>query len=109
MNMTFFKIRILILFTCIVQFAQGQSFGKINWTADGNYYTKLKEGNIIQVDPKTEEETVVIKNSQITDPVTKKLIVPQSYQFNSNYTRVLLFTNTAKVWRYKTRGRLLGL
>ena len=103
MNMTFFKIRILILFTCIVQFAQGQG-GRINWTADGNYYTKLKDGNIIQVDPKTEEETVIIKNSQITDPVTKKLIVPQSYQFNSNYTRVLLFTNTAKVWRYKTRG-----
>ncbi len=102
--MTFFKIRIIILFTCLVQFAAGQSINKINWAPDGNTYTRIKDGNIVQVDPKTEEETVIVKSSQITDPATQKVIVPQSYTFNSNYTRVLLFTNTAKVWRYKTRG-----
>jgi len=31
-------------------------------------------------------------------------LVPYSYAINVNYTRVLLFTNTAKVWRYNTRG-----
>ena len=98
------RSRFFFLFICITQIAVAQNRGKINWTADGNYYTKVKDGNIIQVDPKTEEETVIITKTQITDPVTKTVLQPQSYEFNSNYTRVLIFTNTAKVWRYNTRG-----
>ena len=98
------RSKFLFLFICITSFAVAQNRGKINFTADGTYYTKVKDGNIIQVDPKTEEETVIITKTQITDPVTKTVLQPQSYEFNSNYTRVLIFTNTAKVWRYNTRG-----
>ncbi len=93
-----------ILFICIAQFSAAQIRGKINWTADGNYYTRIKDGNIIQVDPVTEEETIIIDKARITDPVSKTILKPQSFEFNNNYTRVLIFTNTAKVWRYNTRG-----
>ena len=102
--MTFIKIKIFFLFICFTQFAVAQNLGKINWAADGSSYTKLKDGNIVNIEPGTNEETVIIKKTQLTDPETKKALVPQSYEFNSNYTRVLIFTNTAKVWRYKTRG-----
>ena len=102
--MTFLRVRILLFFICLAQLTIAQNRGNLNWTADGNYYTKVKDGNIVQVDPVTEEETVIIKKGRLTDPKTKKQIVPQSYEFNSNYTRVLLFTNTEKVWRYNTRG-----
>ena len=102
--MIFRKIKILVLFIWFAQFAVAQNRGKINWTKDGNYYTLLKDGNIIQVDPATDAETVIITKEQLTVPETKKYLVPQSYVFNNNYTRILLFTNTAKVWRYKTRG-----
>jgi len=102
--MSFFRIRILIIFICAAQFAVAQNRGKINWTADGNAYTKVKDGNIVQVDPVTEEETVVVSKAKITDPATNKALVPQSYEFNGNYTRVLIFTNTVKVWRYNTMG-----
>ncbi len=102
--MTFTKIKILLLFTCIVQFSVAQNRGRINWTADGNHHTKTKDGNIIQVDPVTEEKTIIISKAQLTDPVTKTVLNPQSYEFNSNYTLALIFTNTAKVWRFNTRG-----
>ena len=102
--MSVFRIRILVLFICIAQLVSAQNRGKINWTADGNSYTKMKDGNIVQVDPVTEEETVVVEKSKLTDPETNKVLVPQSYEFNSNYTRVLIFTNTVKVWRYNTMG-----
>ena len=52
---------------------------------------KLKDGNIIQIDPVTEEETMVVDKSKLTDPETNKILIPQSYEFNSNYTRVLNF------------------
>jgi len=102
--MSFLRIRILIIFICVAQFAMAQNRGKINWTADGNAYTKVKEGNIIQVDPVTEEETIVVGKAKMTDPATGKALVPQSYEFNDNYTKVLVFTNTVKVWRYNTMG-----
>ena len=100
----FFRIQILFLLTCFTQLSVAQNSGDIKWTADGNYYTRVKDGNIIQVDPVTEEETVIIEKSKFLDPKTNKILSPRSYEFNSNYTRVLIFTNTAKVWRYNTRG-----
>jgi dipeptidyl-peptidase 4 len=103
-HMSFLKIKILLIFILSAQFCAAQNSGKINWTEDGNAYTKIKDGNIIQVNPVTEEETEVINKSKFTDPANNKLLVPQSYQFNSNYTRVLIFTNTVKVWRYNTMG-----
>lgn len=102
--MSVFRIKILLIFICIAQLTAAQNRGKINWTADGNSYTKIKDGNIVQVDPVTEEETVVVDKSKLIDPETNKILVPQSYEFNSNYTRVLIFTNTVKVWRYNTMG-----
>lgn len=102
--MSFFRIRILLIFICAAQFAIAQNRGKINWTADGNAYTKVKDGNIIQVDPVTDEETIVVSKTKIIDPATNKALLPQSYEFNGNYTRVLIFTNTVKVWRYNTMG-----
>jgi dipeptidyl-peptidase 4 len=102
--MAFYKIKILLFFICVAQFSVAQDRGEIKWTAAGNNYTLIKDGNITQVDPITDEETVIIKKSQLTDPETKTFLSPQSYEFNSNYTRVLIFTNTTKVWRYNTRG-----
>lgn len=102
--MSFSKISIILIFIGVAHFSLAQNRGKINWTTDGNSYTRIKDGNIIHVVPATDEETILVKKSQLTDPETGKTIVPQSYQFNANYTRALVFTNTAKVWRYNTRG-----
>ncbi len=102
--MTFFKIRMLLFFICMAQVSMAQDGSKINWAVDGDYYTKITDGNIIQVNPATEEETTVIKKSQLINPETQKYLLPASYEFNKNYTRLLVFTNTAKVWRYNTRG-----
>jgi dipeptidyl-peptidase-4 len=98
------KARFVVLLVVMAQLCIAQNRGKINWTNDGSHYTKVKDGNIVQVDPATEEETVIIDKAKITDPKTGKPIAAQSYEFNKNYTRVLLFTNTEKVWRYNTRG-----
>jgi dipeptidyl-peptidase-4 len=76
---------------------------RINWTADGLAYTKFKDGNIVRVDPKTDGETVVVKKEQLT-PAGSSALLPQSFDYSSDYRKMLLFTNTAKVWRYKTRG-----
>jgi dipeptidyl-peptidase 4 len=97
------KISLLsIVFLLLVQILFAQR-NQINWMADGNAYTKFKDGNIIKVDPKTEAETVLIKKEQLT-PSGSKALKADSYKFSDDNTKILLFTNTKKVWRYNTIG-----
>src|SRR6187455_3270462 len=91
--MIFKKINILIFILCFAQAVPAQNRGGIKWTANGNYYTQIKDGSIIQVDPLTEAESVIIRKEQLVVPETNQALAPQSYAFN-----------TAKVWRYRTRG-----
>ena len=93
----------IFLFVGFIQFATAQE-GRVNWTADGLGYTKMKEGNIVKVDPKTDVETILIKKEQFIPAGASKALWPQSYSYSSDNSQVLIFTNTAKVWRYKTRG-----
>ncbi len=93
----------VVLFVCLLHAGFGQKSG-LNWTVDGLAYTKVKEGNIIKVDPKTDAETILIKKEQLTPPGASSALFPQSYYYSRDNTKLLIFTNTAKVWRYKTRG-----
>ena len=102
--MKFRGFKIIILFVCLTQFSLAQNRGRINWTEDGNAYTKIKDGGIVKVDPRTETETMLVRKEQLTPAGATKSLAPQSYAFNNNNTKLLVFTNTAKVWRYNTRG-----
>ncbi len=101
--MKFRGFKIALLFIVIAQFSPAQR-GRVNWTEDGNAYTKLKEGGIVKVDPKTDAEVVLVRKEQLTPPGAAKALTPQSYAFNNNNTKLLVFTNTARVWRYNTKG-----
>ena len=94
-------VKIVLLLVCIVQFSFGQN---IKWMPDGNAYMRQKEGGIIKVDPMTETETVLVKKDQLIPAGASKALVAQSYSFNANNTKLLIFTNTVKVWRLRTKG-----
>ncbi len=102
--MNFWKVKLFILCVGIAQLVTAQGQGKITWSADGNTYSVIRDGNIVQIDPASDSATVIISKDQLEDPVSKKYLEPQSYAFNENFTRLLVFTNTAKVWRDNTRG-----
>ncbi len=91
---------VLMLFAQLVQ-AQKKD---IRWTSDGQGYTKFSNGNIVRVDPKSENETVLIRKDQLTPKGATEGLIPQSYDWSNDNTKLLLFVHTAKVWRYHTRG-----
>lgn len=92
-------------FVCMlfVQFSFAQS-GEINWTKDGLSYTQIKNGEIVKIDPSKTEQTVLVKKEQLTPSGKANPLVVQSYTFNGDNSKVLLYVNSAKVWRYNTRG-----
>lgn len=97
-------LSVIIIVCCLPAWAQIRS-RPFTWTADGLSYTKVKDGGIIKVDPKTGTETVLIKKEQLVPAgSTGKALLPAAYEFSADNTRLLIFTNTARVWRYNTRG-----
>jgi dipeptidyl-peptidase 4 len=100
--MKFRIIALSLLFIFSVQLLSAQR-GRINWMADGNAYSNIKDGNIVKVDPKNEAETILIKKEQLT-AAGSKVLSPQSYTFSNDNLKLLIFTNTQKVWRLNTKG-----
>ncbi len=95
---------IIIFFCCSIQcFCQFRP-KKINWTTDGNAYMQIKDGAIVQTDIKSNNETILIKKEQLIPEGKSNPLSFNIYTFSANKNKVLLFTNTAKVWRYHTRG-----
>jgi dipeptidyl-peptidase 4 len=99
---TKFTLSTLFLFVFIA-LSQAQERGT-NWTPDGLSYYEFKDGGIVKVDPKTDAETVVIKRESLTPTGETKALKVQSFDYANDKLKVLLFANTAKVWRYNTRG-----
>lgn len=77
---------------------------KIDWASDGMSYTKFNDGVLVKVDPKTNLESVVFKRSDLMPPGSKEELAVQAFDYAPDGKSVLFFTNTAKVWRYNTRG-----
>lgn len=77
---------------------------QINWTSDGMAYTKIINGEIVKFDPVKNTEALFIKREQLTPKGKSVSLVPQSYTISNDNKKLLIFTNTLKVWRYKTKG-----
>jgi dipeptidyl-peptidase-4 len=98
------KIKISVLFFFFaLQFCKAQEHAT-NWTPDGLGYYEIKGDAVIKVNPKTDAETTVISREALTPAGADRPLKLQSFDYSADKSKVLLFVNTAKVWRYNTRG-----
>ena len=97
------SILFIFLFFSITSFA---NFGRkeINWTSDGTAYLELKDGNIVRTDLKTNTEAIIVNKEQLIPNGAENALSFDIYSFSPDNKTLLIFTNTAKVWRYHTRG-----
>ena len=102
----YFKRRFCIAFFIIVitapcvtaQYKTGTQF-----TPDGNSYYSIENGGIAKVDIKSGQKSTVVKQEQLTPAGTPVLTIA-SFAFSADNSKLMVFTNTAKVWRYNTTG-----
>lgn len=91
------------LLTATVATAQFRSRA-LRWSADGNATINLSNGTITRVDVRSGAETPILTTAQLTPANAKNPIAVADFAFSRDSSQVLLFTNTARVWRYNTRG-----
>ncbi|MBO9565117.1 MAG: S9 family peptidase [Niastella sp.] len=98
-----FKARLfcLVLGLLSVQLLQAQ--GSVKWAKDGNSYFSAQGGELAQFVLPQNTKTVLLSKEQLT-PKGQKPLAFRSFAFSDDDKKVLLFTNTRKVWRLNTRG-----
>jgi dipeptidyl-peptidase 4 len=91
----------LVLFYFLLQptFAQ-----RINWQKEGSAYYQLEKGEIVLVTlPNQQKKTIVTQSMLQPEGKTEPLVV-KNYTFSTDQNKVLIFTNSKRVWREDTRG-----
>jgi len=99
--------------------------GQIRWLEDGSGYTALEtiteyrdvdpehdeEGEIIKwpediviYDPATLKNSILISAGQLTPKGADKALTIDDYIWSEDRSKLLVYTNSVKVWRTKSRG-----
>src|SRR4051812_30990872 len=80
-----------------------QSAG-IQWTKDGNGYYAQENGDIVMYSLPGNNKTVLVPKAKLVSGGGTSPISIRSYRFSDDENKVLIYTNSKKVWRYQTRG-----
>jgi dipeptidyl-peptidase-4 len=81
-----------------------QRGANIKWTNDGKGYYAIENNAIVEYSLPGFQRSVVIDAAQLT-PVGSAAPLPvQAYTFTDDGKKLLIFTNSKKVWRQNTRG-----
>jgi len=86
-------------------------FGPAVWLEDGSGYTTLEESvkfpmakDIIKYNPKSGKRSILVNASQLIPKRAQNPLLISDYQWSADGKKLLVFTNTERVWRYETRG-----
>ncbi|KAA3438677.1 S9 family peptidase [Rufibacter hautae] len=81
-----------------------QQRGGVFWLKSGNTYVVPEEGNITAYTLPGKTKLVLVEKGQLVPTGKAEPLKVRSFAFSDDEQKVLLFTNTQKVWRYHTRG-----
>ena len=86
-------------------------FGPARWRPDGISYSTVEPSadapgasDIVRYDAATGARSVLVAGSRLVPPGEKTGLAIDDYTWSADGRRLLIFTNTKKVWRQNTRG-----
>ncbi|HKG06530.1 MAG TPA: DPP IV N-terminal domain-containing protein, partial [Pedobacter sp.] len=95
-----FKLAMILLTVVSVQ----TSAQDIKWTKDGNAYYENSGGELVSITLPANDRKTVLSRSLLYGNGKSGLNDFKDFQLSEDGTKVLLYTNSKKVWRYETRG-----
>ncbi len=122
-----FRSVLLVLFLSVIGIANSQEtltlekifnegllnakwMAPVRWLPDGDSYLILerREGSplrdMVRVDAKTNKREVLVAGEKFIPEGSEKPLRLSGYTWSKDNSKLLLFTNTRRVWRYNTRG-----
>ena len=87
-----------------------ERFGPVRWMKDNKHYSTLEPNSdvggvdIVRYRAKNGKRSVLVSAKQLIPSGESKPLSVVDYIWSANNDKLLVFTNTRKVWRYHTRG-----
>ncbi|MGH7599826.1 MAG: S9 family peptidase [bacterium] len=89
----------------------GDRFGPARWLDNGAGYTTLEPSqdikdstDIIRYDTATGRREILVSAKRLIPPGASTALAIKNYEWSPDRQRLLIFTNTQRVWRQNTRG-----
>ncbi len=93
---------------------QEERFGQITWSqATSSFFTfkpskaaigREKGRDLVRVDCESGTETVIASSEMLVPAGKRTAIAIDGFRFSNDETKVLIYTNSQRVWRQNTRG-----
>jgi dipeptidyl-peptidase 4 len=87
-----------------------KSFGPARWLNGGEAYTTLEPSSaqgtkdLVRYETASGKSEVLVPASQLIPPGSKEALNLEDYAWSGDLSRLLIFTNSKRVWRENTRG-----
>ena len=90
---------------------KAESFGPARWLKDGSGYTTLEDSedsdegkDIVRYDPESGRRHVMVPATRLVPEGESEPLDISGYSWSDDGKKLLVFTNTKRVWRTHTRG-----
>ena len=77
---------------------------KYKWTKDGNSYYTIDNKQIVKVTLPDQGKSIILSAAQLTPKDSSKPLSVEDFSLSEDEKKILIYTHSQKVWRYKTRG-----
>lgn len=96
------RLYILILLLCAS--AVMAQPGAIKWSPDGNSYYRIESNEVIRYSLPANSKTTFISKTDLTPSGQSKALPVRSFYLSNDQQKVLVYTNSKRVWRLDSRG-----
>ncbi|MDB5009170.1 MAG: family peptidase [Mucilaginibacter sp.] len=107
MNIKFYRSALLsLIFFLLIssQLTVKAQRTKTHWATDGYQYYRAQNNEIVELDTRDASKKNVVITAAMLTPAGQKPLAVSNFFISSDGQKVLIFTNTKRVWRYNTRG-----
>jgi dipeptidyl-peptidase 4 len=98
------QVRYYLCFLFSILLIAGVQAQAIKWAKDGNSYYRIEAGEIVKYNLPKNTGQVIVAKDKLKEPLQEKSIPIRNFIFSTDEQKVLIYTNTKKVWRLDTRG-----
>lgn len=97
---------LILVWLCIITFSAFTQYRprEVNWTQDGKGIYEIVGGGLWLHEIASNKKTNLITSEELTPKGSKDPLVFSIFNFSEDGKLLLIYTNTARVWRYNTRG-----
>lgn len=97
----FLLLWVLVILSTIHLYGQG---GGAKWSESSNSYYRIEKGELLEYTLPQNTSKVLVSKKQLTPSGYSDPLKISFYSFSADQQKILIFTNTQKVWRLHTRG-----